>query len=246
MVGEIQRPLELGARLAPERLTLDVDATLITAHSEKEKAAGNYKGGYGFHPLQVLNETRERSAACSGRGTPAPTPPMIMWRSWALSLGSCPKGQSRRADPRTLPLHDAEPAADDPGGDCFRHCSMGGAARARSRSSAPPGSGSSRRGRAPGTRGLDLERALSRTVGAWPVSHDRRRGSGLWTERPRPAVLRAGGAARSGRSQRGRPSPLSRGGPRSHPVSQQAADDGHADPGGPPLHGAHEAGRGHE
>jgi Transposase DDE domain group 1 len=29
---------------APERLTLDVDATLITAHSEKEKAAGNYKG----------------------------------------------------------------------------------------------------------------------------------------------------------------------------------------------------------
>jgi hypothetical protein len=45
---------------APERLTLDVDATLITAHSEKEKAAGNYKGGYGFHPLQAyLDETRE-------------------------------------------------------------------------------------------------------------------------------------------------------------------------------------------
>jgi hypothetical protein len=41
-------------------LTLDVDATLITAHSEKEQAAGNYKGGYGFHPLQVyLDETRE-------------------------------------------------------------------------------------------------------------------------------------------------------------------------------------------
>ena len=45
---------------APERLTIDVDATLITAHSEKEKAAGNYKGGYGFHPLQAyLDETRE-------------------------------------------------------------------------------------------------------------------------------------------------------------------------------------------
>ncbi len=41
-------------------MTLDVDATLITSHSEKEKAAGNYKGGYGFHPLQVyLDETRE-------------------------------------------------------------------------------------------------------------------------------------------------------------------------------------------
>jgi hypothetical protein len=45
---------------APERLTIDVDATLITAHSEKERAAGNYKGGYGFHPLQAyLDETRE-------------------------------------------------------------------------------------------------------------------------------------------------------------------------------------------
>lgn len=44
----------------PERLTIDVDATLITAHSEKENAAGNYKGGYGFHPLQAyLDETRE-------------------------------------------------------------------------------------------------------------------------------------------------------------------------------------------
>ena len=45
---------------APQRLRIDVDATLICAHSEKEKAAGNYKGGYGFHPLQAyLDETRE-------------------------------------------------------------------------------------------------------------------------------------------------------------------------------------------
>jgi hypothetical protein len=49
-----------GLHGAPERLTIDVDATLITAHSEKEKAAGNYKGGYGFHPMQAyLDETRE-------------------------------------------------------------------------------------------------------------------------------------------------------------------------------------------
>lgn len=45
---------------APERLTIDVDATLITAHSEKEQAAGNYKGGYGFHPLHAYaDQTRE-------------------------------------------------------------------------------------------------------------------------------------------------------------------------------------------
>jgi len=50
-------------RGAPERLTIDADATLITAHSEKEQAAGNYKGGYGFFPLQAyLDETREALA----------------------------------------------------------------------------------------------------------------------------------------------------------------------------------------
>jgi Transposase DDE domain group 1 len=45
---------------APERLTIDVDATLITSHSEKEGAAGNWKGGFGFHPLGAwADETRE-------------------------------------------------------------------------------------------------------------------------------------------------------------------------------------------
>ncbi len=36
---------------APERLTIDLDATLITAHSEKDQAAGTFKGGYGFAPM---------------------------------------------------------------------------------------------------------------------------------------------------------------------------------------------------
>ena len=49
---------------APERLTIDIDATLITAHSEKENAAGNYKHGYGFHPLHAYaDETREALGA---------------------------------------------------------------------------------------------------------------------------------------------------------------------------------------
>jgi Transposase DDE domain group 1 len=48
---------------APDRLTIDVDATLITAHSEKENAAGNYKHGYGFHPLGAYaDDTREALA----------------------------------------------------------------------------------------------------------------------------------------------------------------------------------------
>jgi Transposase DDE domain group 1 len=36
---------------APRRLILDLDGTLVTAHSDKEQAAGTYKGGFGFHPL---------------------------------------------------------------------------------------------------------------------------------------------------------------------------------------------------
>jgi Transposase DDE domain group 1 len=32
-------------------LVVDLDATLVTAHSDKQGAAGTYKGGFGFHPL---------------------------------------------------------------------------------------------------------------------------------------------------------------------------------------------------
>ena len=36
---------------ADNPLIIDLDATLVTAHSEKEKAAPTYKRGFGFHPL---------------------------------------------------------------------------------------------------------------------------------------------------------------------------------------------------
>ena len=41
------------AGAAPREVILDFDATPITAHSDKEHAAGHYKGGFGFHPLVV-------------------------------------------------------------------------------------------------------------------------------------------------------------------------------------------------
>jgi len=41
------------AGAAPERVILDFDATPIDVHSEKELAAGHYKGGFGFNPLLV-------------------------------------------------------------------------------------------------------------------------------------------------------------------------------------------------
>jgi hypothetical protein len=40
---------EAGA--VPAEVVLDFDATLVTSHSEKERAAGNFKRGFGFHPL---------------------------------------------------------------------------------------------------------------------------------------------------------------------------------------------------
>jgi DDE family transposase len=50
-----------GAR--PQRIIVDIDATLITAHSEKDGAAGTFKRGFGFHPLLgYLDDTREALA----------------------------------------------------------------------------------------------------------------------------------------------------------------------------------------
>jgi hypothetical protein len=51
------------AGMAPERIVVDIDATLITAHSEKQGAAGTFRGGFGFHPLLAyLDESREALA----------------------------------------------------------------------------------------------------------------------------------------------------------------------------------------
>jgi Transposase DDE domain group 1 len=56
------RVWDAGAR--PESITLNIDATLVAAHSEKERAAGTYKHGYGFHPICCyLDETGEALAA---------------------------------------------------------------------------------------------------------------------------------------------------------------------------------------
>jgi hypothetical protein len=56
------RAWDAGAR--PETLTLDIDATILTAHSEKEQAAGTWKRTFGFHPLECyLDETGEPLAA---------------------------------------------------------------------------------------------------------------------------------------------------------------------------------------
>jgi hypothetical protein len=50
--------------VAPEQVTIDLDATLVGSHSEKQGAAGNFKGGFGFHPmLAYFDESSEAAAA---------------------------------------------------------------------------------------------------------------------------------------------------------------------------------------
>jgi hypothetical protein len=56
-----ERAWELGAR--PSEIVIDVDATLIGAHSEKEGAAGTFKGGFGFHPLLAFLDASRESLA---------------------------------------------------------------------------------------------------------------------------------------------------------------------------------------
>ncbi len=53
---------ELGVK--PERVTIELDATLVNSHSEKDGAAGNFKGGFGFHPLMAYCD--ESSEALAG------------------------------------------------------------------------------------------------------------------------------------------------------------------------------------
>jgi hypothetical protein len=43
--------LAIGGKILVGWLVIDLDATLITAHSDKEGAAPTFKSGYGFHPL---------------------------------------------------------------------------------------------------------------------------------------------------------------------------------------------------
>src|SRR5829696_6023981 len=64
------RAWELGA--APRRIVIDVDATLIGAHTEKQGARVNFKGGFGFHPLLAyLDESREALAGMLRPGNAA-------------------------------------------------------------------------------------------------------------------------------------------------------------------------------
>jgi Transposase DDE domain group 1 len=80
-------------------LVLDFDATLLTAHSEKEQASGNYKHGFGFHPLLCyLDNTDEALAGILRPGNAAAHTPAdhITVLDKALAQIPQPKLRGRR------------------------------------------------------------------------------------------------------------------------------------------------------
>lgn len=61
--GRLPVATTAGGRVWPG-LRIMIDATLVTAHSEKEAAAPTFKGGFGFHPVTAwLDNTGEALAA---------------------------------------------------------------------------------------------------------------------------------------------------------------------------------------
>src|SRR4051812_49336853 len=79
------------AGAAPEQVILDFDATPITAHSDKEHAAGHDKGGFGFHPL-LATCGRELLAAILRPGNAGAKNAEDHLRVFELALEQLPPG----------------------------------------------------------------------------------------------------------------------------------------------------------
>jgi len=100
--GAREKAWKAGA--APDEIVLDFDATLVTAHSEKESAAGNFKHGFGFHPLLChLDATKEALAGMlrpgnAGSNTAADHVDVLLAAVHQLPVSACDKEILARAD----------------------------------------------------------------------------------------------------------------------------------------------------
>jgi Transposase DDE domain group 1 len=85
---------QAGAPTQDGRVVIDLDATLLEAHSEKEQASRTWKKGFGFHPLLSFVDhgaggAGEPVAELLRPDEPAPIPPPTMSPSWVPRWRSC-------------------------------------------------------------------------------------------------------------------------------------------------------------
>jgi hypothetical protein len=89
------RVWDAGAR--PKTLTLDIDATIVTSHSEKEQAAGTYKRTFGFFPLLCyLDETGEPLAGMLRTGNAGANTAEDHFSVLCLALEQLPESDRQR------------------------------------------------------------------------------------------------------------------------------------------------------
>jgi hypothetical protein len=84
------RAWKLGAR--PDQIIIDIDATLTTAYSLKQGAAGNFKGGFGDHPFcAYLDGSREALGAILRPGNAGSNTDADQVAIVELALGQLPR-----------------------------------------------------------------------------------------------------------------------------------------------------------
>jgi hypothetical protein len=95
---------------APETITLELDSTLLDAHSDKEDAAPTYKGGFGFHPLCCfLDETNEALAGKLRAGNAGANDASDHLEVLAMALDQLPEEWRRGHEPGDDPAAVVHP-----------------------------------------------------------------------------------------------------------------------------------------
>ena len=91
--------LEIAGKTLAGWIIIDMDATLVTALSDKDGAAPTWKKGYGFHPLAGLvpEHPRVPGHAAPRPATPARTPSPTTWKCSPPRSGRSPPGSGARS-----------------------------------------------------------------------------------------------------------------------------------------------------
>lgn len=96
----------------PDRVTIDIDGTLVNSHSEKQGAAGDFKGGFGFHPmLAYFDETSEAAAAVLRPGNAGANTAVDQIQTAEIALNQIPGPDTDR--PEVLLRTDSAGAVHD-------------------------------------------------------------------------------------------------------------------------------------